>query len=198
MKDNFSLLCLALLLLSGCGPAREHDPQFVGQWKSGLPYSQVLAGNTPLESELNRTIAQTARLHNARGDQWVRLDVRPDGTFTMTVRMEMGGLQNIVEDLEQRGVELPAGDLPEPENSYEGTWHSEGSSAIFTSDSFLPYANKLVTKERTGFGSWGSVRETRRPYLALTLRSNGNLSRLPDDVRPGTHEGKLDFVREAD
>ncbi|MCH2183810.1 MAG: hypothetical protein MK108_17575 [Mariniblastus sp.] len=198
MKYGSPLVCLALLLLCGCGPVREQDPQFVGQWKSGLPYDAVLAGNTPLESRIKRTAVQTHRMRNARGDQWVRLDVRADGSFTMTVRMEMEGLQKIVDDLEQRGVELPAGELPDSENSYEGTWYSEGDAMVLTSEGILPYSNQLVTRKRPALGSLTSEHKTRSPYLRLNLRSNGNLSRFPDDVRPETHESELDFRRESD
>lgn len=198
MKHGCLLLSLVLFVVSGCGRPKQHDPQFVGKWISGLPIGAVAQDTTSIGKEINNSVRQIQRARNASGAEGVRLEIRADGTFTMTVRFELDGLQKMVDKLDSRGVDTNDLKMPEPENAYEGTWHSEGEQVILTSDSFLPYANQLVTRERPAFGSLTSEYETRSPYLPLVLRSNGNLSRFPDDVRPGTHETGLDFRRESD
>ncbi|MCP4479570.1 MAG: hypothetical protein GY818_15915 [Planctomycetaceae bacterium] len=110
----------------------------------------------------------------------------------MTVKFAIENLKTLMKDLNIEDQKLS-----ESEDSYDGTWYSEGDAIVLTSESFLPYAMTAVTRNYN-YRPRFKPRETKRPFLPLFLRNNGKLSQFRDDVRPGTHETSLDFQRQSD
>ena len=192
MKCGCLRLSFILFLLTGCGVPREHAPQFVGHWKSGLPITSVAPSTSRIGQGINNDIRQIHRANNANGAQGVRLEIRADGTFTMTVKFAIEDLKSLMKDLNIEDQKLSGS-----EDSYDGTWHSEGDAIVLTSESFLPYAMTAVTRNYN-YRPRSIPRETKRPFLPLFLRNNGKLSQFRDEVRPGTHETGLDFQRQSD
>ena len=133
---------LFFFFLTGCGVPREHDPQFVGHWKSGLPITSVVPSTSRIGQGINNDIRQIHRANNASGAQGVRLEIRADGTFTMTVKFAIEDLKTLMKDLNIEDQKLSGS-----EDSYDGTWYSEGDAIVLTSDSFLPYAMTAVTRK---------------------------------------------------
>lgn len=76
--------------------------------------------------------------------------------------------------------------------SVEGTWHSEDETIFLTSSDFLPFAYIKKTRRMNGPGR---NRYRSQQELALTLRSNGELSQFGDGVRPQAYETALNFRR---
>lgn len=193
-------LIVAVSLIAGCGQEVEHNPAFVGKWKSGLPVSAgFVPGNLSNADQMNARIQESVREKNVSDEQGVELDIRADGTFTMRVWMDMtSGLFDYV-DPDNPAVQAAQ---EAQDHSVNGTWESEGNEIHLTStEGFLPYAftQKTRVSRASSYGASSSSLTRSSQFLPLVLRSNGRLSQFPDEnVRPGTHERGLDFVRVAE
>lgn len=197
-KTRFNGLLAAVLTCTGagCGQSVEHNPVFIGKWRSGLPVSAgVVSSDLANAERMNAQARESMREKNASGEQGVELDVRADGTFTMRVWMEIdSGLFDYVDSDNPRLRDLEQGQ----EHSVDGTWESVGKEIHLTSkQGFLPYAFTKTTRTalHTGPGGGGGL-ERSSQFLPLVLRGNGRLSQFPDEnVQPGIHESGLDFQR---
>ncbi|GMV94845.1 MAG: hypothetical protein AMXMBFR82_46230 [Candidatus Hydrogenedentota bacterium] len=192
-------MIVVISLVAGCERDAEHNPAFVGKWKSGLPVSAgFVPDNLSNADQMNARIQESVREKNASGEQGVELDLRADGTFTMRVWMDMTSGLFDYGDPDNPAVQ---GAQEAQDHSVNGTWQSEGNEIHLTStEGFLPYAftQKTRVSRASSYGASSSLTRSSQ-FLPLVLRSNGRLSQFPDaNVRPGTHERGLDFVRVAE
>ena len=185
-----ALLVAMLFCVSGCGAPKEHDPQFVGKWESGLPVSGgIVSADHSMAGRMNESVRRQQRQMNASGEQGVQLEIRADGSFTMKRWVSLKGLKELIQE-----HDLKEAKLPESEYVVDGTWHSNGNQVYLTSDRFLPYAMTEKTRRWRHTGASNPPPKSSQ-LLPLILRRNGHISHFPGDVRPGTHEAGLDFKK---
>ncbi len=126
-------LIVAVALIAGCDRETEHNPAFVGKWRSGLPVSAGFVPDSLSNAkQMNARAQESVREKNASGEQGVELDIRPDGTFTMRVWMDIDtGLFDYVDPDNPAVQEVE----PRQEHTVDGTWESEGREIHLTFES---------------------------------------------------------------
>lgn len=187
---KISQLCLQLTLIFalGCGVPREHDKKFVGQYRSGLPVNRArVSGDTPQEKALNRSMEQQQRAANASGKQGIKIDIQPNGRFTLVMWEDIGELNDFA-----KAFGLNSLDEDRSETESRGTWYSQGNRIFLKTQESLPFGSRVVSRD-----PWSQSIERRGTYQVLPLYylPNGDLSEFKSEHLPKDIDNHLMFKK---
>ena len=177
-----------LIFALGCGVPRERDKKFVGQYQSGLPVDRGhVPGDTPQSKALNRSMEQKQRAANASGKQGIKIDIQPNGKFTLVMWEDMGAINDFAQ-----AFGLDSLDEDRSETESKGTWYSQGNRIFLQTQEPLPFGSRVVSRD-----PWTQSIQRHGTYQVLPLyyRPNGDLSEFKPEHFPKDVDNQLLFKK---
>ena len=187
---KISHLCLlvAIIFLLGCGVSGEHDEKFVGQYRSGLPVDRArVPGDTAETKALNRSMEQKQRAANASGQQGIKIDIQPNGRFSMVKWEDMGAINDFA-----KAFGLNSLDEDRAEVETKGTWYSKGNQIFLQSQQPLPFGSRVVSRDSM---TQSVNRKGTYQVLPLHYLPNGDLSEYKPEHFPKNRDSQLLFKK---